>query len=206
MKKEILKHDIEKAVNNSMSNSDVCKILGFSINGTGIRKVKNLIEEHGVDISHFDGGYSKRVIKYPVIEKECPVCKSMFETKMGHKKEKDTCSHACSNTYFRSGIDNPNWKDITSFSTKSKHFSVKYRRICFENHKHECCVCGENKMLDVHHFDENRKNNSPDNLIPICATHHNYLHSVYRDEVIGKVISYRDNFIKKIKTGISHGE
>lgn len=205
MKKELSKQEFEKAVNDSMSNSDVCRILGFSINGTGFRKVKKLVEEHSVDISHFDGGYSKREIKYPTIEKECPVCKNIFKTKRGSCKEKETCSYACSNTYFRSGENNPNWKEINSFSTKSRRFSAKYRRICFENHEHKCCVCDEIKMLDVHHFDENRKNNNPENLIPICATHHNYLHSVYRDEIINKVIEYRENYIKNKTTGISHG-
>ena len=36
--------------------------------------------------------------------------------------------------------------------------------------------------------DENKFNNNPDNLIPICATHHNYLHSVYRVDIIDIVI------------------
>ena len=113
-------------------------------------------------------------------------------------REKKTCSISCSNTLFRSGENNGNWKEINEYDSRTSSFAIKYRKICFDNHKHECVVCGENKILDVHHFDENKFNNNPDNLIPICATHHNYLHSVYRVDIIDIVIKYRDNYIRSI--------
>lgn len=37
--------------------------------------------------------------KYPIIIKECPVCSKEFETKLGHKREKQTCSLSCANTF-----------------------------------------------------------------------------------------------------------
>ena len=93
-----------------------------------------------------------------------------------------TCSHSCANTYFRSGINNPNWKENT------------YRTTCFLYHKKECIICGENKIVEVHHLDENNKNNSPNNLIPLCPTHHQYWHSRYKVEIEQKVIDYITEF------------
>lgn len=178
----INKDKLCELVKESSSKSDVARGLGYNINGSGLRKVNNLIKEFGLDISHFDYGKSKTV-KYCKIEKTCPVCGNTFNTKSGHRNEKTTCSYSCSNTYFRSGRDNGNWSDD------------RYRTTCFLYHKKECVICGENKIIDVHHFDEDKTNNSPHNLIPLCPTHHMYWHSRYKEDVYHEVIEYRDNFI-----------
>lgn len=41
--------------------------------------------------------------KYKRVDKQCPVCDSAFEARIGHPKEKTTCSQSCSNTYFNYG-------------------------------------------------------------------------------------------------------
>jgi len=193
----IEKTKLEKIISESKSKNEVCRKLGMHNNGSAFRKISKLIEEYNIDISNFPKS-KNHFVKYKRVIKYCPVCENEFETKSGHKKEKTTCSIACSNTYFRSGSDHPNFKDISEYEDKRNgHLSKKYRKICFDNHEHKCVVCNEYKMLDVHHFDENKFNNEPENLIPICATHHNYLHSVYRDEVIDKVVEYRESYIKK---------
>lgn len=175
------------------SVSDFCRLLNLPVNGLGIKKAKVIIFDNNLNIEHFDYGRRKK-IKYEKVIKDCPICKEKFETKKGSKREKITCSISCSNSFFRTGSKNGNWKEITDYSSRTGNFAKKYREICFDNHKHECVVCGENKVLDVHHFDENKFNNEPENLIPICATHHNYLHSEYKDEIINKVIKYRNDF------------
>lgn len=101
----------------------------------------------------------------PKVIKECPVCKTM------HSKGGVTCSYSCSNTYFRSGNNNPNWR------------GNNYRNICFETHGKKCIVCGEEKILAVHHINEDHSDNRPENLVPLCPTHHQYVHSKYRDEI-----------------------
>jgi hypothetical protein len=102
----------------------------------------------------------------PKLMKECPVCKTMHS-----KGGNVTCSYGCSNTYFRSGKNNPNWNENN------------YRSTCFEEHGKRCVVCGEEKIVAVHHLNENRNDNRPENLIPLCPTHHQYVHSRYKDEV-----------------------
>lgn len=61
---------------------------------------------------------------------------------------------------------------------------------CFKFHKHECVVCGEEKVLTVLHFDGNKDNDSPKNLIPLCPTHHAYWDSKYRCDVEEKINEY----------------
>ena len=119
---------------------------------------------------------------YEPIEKDCPICGTKFTTGKDSPREKITCSHSCANNYFRSGVNNPNWKENS------------YRTTCFHFHKKECIVCGEDKIVEVHHFDENNKNNSPNNLIPLCPTHHQYWHSRYKEEIEQIVIDYITKF------------
>lgn len=104
--------------------------------------------------------------------KECPVCGEYFSGKG------KTCSHGCANTFFRSKENHPNWNNNS------------YRSTCFQYHPKMCIVCGEDKIVAVHHMDENRKNNSPENLIPLCPTHHQYFHSRYRHLVINRIEDY----------------
>lgn len=184
--------DYKEIIKECFSYSDVCRKLNISNNGTGMRKVKKIIEDNQIDISHFDSGYSKRLIKYPKITKICPVCDTEFEAFKDSKREKMTCSYSCSNTYFRSGKDNPNWKEE----------STQYRSKCFEFHTKECIICKEDKMVDVHHLDENRENNKIDNLVPLCPTHHRYWHSSYKYLIEKQVYEYIDNF-KKINNKVA---
>ena len=170
--------DIEKIVKESNSKSDICRALGIPVNGTGMRKVKILIKDY--DTSHFGSTRYKK--KYPYIIKECPVCGNGFETQLGHSKEKQTCSYACSNTFFRSGENNGSFK----------HGKRNYRTVCFLNHKKECIIkgCGENNIVEVHHYDEDHTNNDPSNLVPLCPTHHKYWHSGFKNLVEEEVHEY----------------
>lgn len=40
----------------------------------------------------------------------------------------------------------------------------------------KCAICDFDKVVDLHHLDENRKNNSKENLIGLCPNHHKMLH------------------------------
>ena len=64
-------------------------------------------------------------------------------------------------------------------SMRPEHYNKKdsqnYRKTAFLNYPHECAVCNYNEdenILQVHHIDENRENNSIDNLIILCPNCH----------------------------------
>lgn len=58
--------------------------------------------------------------------------------------------------------------------------TATYRTICFTHNDKKCIVCGEDKIVEVHHNDGNHYNNNVNNLIPLCPTHHQYVHSRYK--------------------------
>lgn len=180
MKKELPIITIEDCY----SYADVVIKLGLSRKGTNTVVAKNYIINNNLDTSHFNKRH--KVIKYKEITKTCPVCSTKFITKEGHKNEKQTCSHSCSNTHFRSGINNGAYKPDDE---------VGYRRLCFRYHKKECVICKENLIVEVHHYDEDHFNNSIENLIPLCPTHHQYVHSRYKDNIIHKI----DDYVKEFK-------
>jgi len=104
--------------------------------------------------------------------RNCPVCSTWFYGRG------TTCSKSCSNTFFRSGQNHPNWKQDS------------YRTTCFQHHEKKCVVCGEQNIVEVHHLDEDKQNNSPENLIPLCPTHHQYWHSNHKEKVESIVMNY----------------
>lgn len=108
----------------------------------------------------------------PSTKKECPVCRTLFNGNA------TTCSYACSNKHFRTGPNNGNWKGNS------------YRTIARIHHEMKCIICGEDKIVSIHHYDHNHNNNEPKNLIPLCPTHHQYLHSRYAKEILPMVEEY----------------
>ena len=44
---------------------------------------------------------------------------------------------------------------------------------------YECQICGDKEKLNVHHFDENKKNNTYWNLLTLCSTCHKSVHLGY---------------------------
>ena len=115
---------------------------------------------------------------HPERIKYCPVCDK--PTKDGN----ETCSRSCSNIHNRSGSSNPNWK----------HGGTNYRNICFNAHGKKCLVCDEANIVEAHHVDHDRENNTPENVIPLCPTHHNYWHYGFRHLIEPKIREYLKNF------------
>lgn len=210
--------------NNSESKGDICRKLNIPNNGTSIRFINNKINELNLDMNilkenHFNKYHIKKV---------CPVCDKEFFTTTSTKDSKQICcSYACSNTYFRSGENNgmfkgikhifnnlsyedkekyilkqiSNKKHIKKINEKHKEKGLKQKEhieICFKKYPHKCCICGEENVVAVHHYDGNHFNNEISNLIPLCPTHHTYMHTKKLRTIIqNKVDEYRNNFIKK---------
>lgn len=115
----------------------------------------------------------------PQVKRLCVVCSEPI--KNVHVAKQVTCSVSCANKHFRTGPNHGNWKG-------------HYKPTCFHFHKKECVVCGEDKIVAVHHLDENHDNNDPANLIPLCPTHHCYWHSKYKHLVEDIVHNYISNW------------
>ena len=51
-----------------------------------------------------------------------------------------------------------------------------------------CLICGFDKVVELHHLDKNRKNNSEGNMIGLCPNHHKMLHTLkYHDEILAQI-------------------
>ncbi len=107
----------------------------------------------------------------------CHTCNTDFiveeRSKSYPRKEKYFCSRSCANSTGGTA------RAIKHFPDEVAHYTT----VCYRHHEKRCIVCGEDNIVSVHHNDHNHKNNDPKNLVPLCPTHHQYIHSRYRDEV-----------------------
>ena len=98
---DISKEKAQKLFEASNSKTEFAKKLGFDYYGGHSRNVVvDLIEKYNLE-TEFDRGKKNR--KYPRKQKECPVCGNLFEAKIGHPKERTTCSYSCANSCFNRG-------------------------------------------------------------------------------------------------------
>lgn len=181
----------ELILNSKSINEVSLKYFGY-VNTNTYFKIRTFILDNSVDISHFDKLSNICKSKYEKIIKVCPICGNDFETKLGHPREKTVCSNSCANTFFRSGESHPNHKKDGDLNGE-----IKYRTICFRHHEKKCVCCDEKNIVEAHHYDGNKKNNKPENFVPLCPTHHKYWHSRFRYVIKEKVDEYVKNFKKK---------
>ena len=102
-------------------------------------------------------------------EKTCQCCgnKFIFFGRLRTKKFRKAlfCSRSCSN-------NRQQWWNKNA---------IRYRTIALQHHEKKCAVCGFDWIVAIHHIDENKNNNDPKNLIPLCPNHHEMVHSKHRD-------------------------
>ncbi len=74
---------------------------------------------------------------------------------------------------------------VKDFNYK-KYYNIEpelYRKIT-----KACLICGFDKVVELHHLDKNRKNNSEGNMIGLCPNHHKMIHLLrYRDEILSQI-------------------
>ena len=107
--------------------------------------------------------------KCKYIETTCAFCGKKFERlKTQVEKSKSGlvfCSKECGNKYKNEQVAN-------------YQNSTDYRRNAFLTYPHKCYVCGyddDERILEVHHVDENRNNNDISNLKILCPNCHKKL-------------------------------
>jgi len=100
---------------------------------------------------------------------KCAYCgKEVYRTPKNIKKNKSGffyCSHTCGNLH----------KNELRKQSGEWDNSLNYRLRAFEQLEHKCVVCGwddDDRILEVHHIDENRENNNIENLCILCPTCH----------------------------------
>lgn len=177
--------ELENKVKQSKSFTELCKLYNKSKNGYYLGLFKKWCKKYDISTSHFN--------KPKLIEKICFHCGKPFTCTPYIATIRDYCSIRCGNQKSRG-----NYKSDDELLTENR----KYKRICFRFHKRECVICGEKIAVVVHHYDENRKNDLPENLVPLCANHHTYWHSKYKHLVKDKIDDYVKNFIKNFNSSI----
>ncbi len=69
--------------------------------------------------------------------------------------------------------DNSNWQDGISFEPYTTEFNKQLKELIRTRDSYICQVCGatkEDRNLDIHHIDYNKKNCLPTNLISLCRS------------------------------------
>lgn len=107
--------------------------------------------------------------------KGCPNCKkvTLFCLECGKEftrlkteiNDNNFCCKTCANRY-------KNKQKINKID------SLAYRRNAFEYYPHKCDICGwdkDERVLEVHHLDEDRTNNHINNLRILCPNCHKFL-------------------------------
>lgn len=106
---------------------------------------------------------------YQVLITNCAYCGKIIRRIESEIKDNKSglfyCSRVCGNLH-KNQIrkDNGEWDD-----------SKNYRLNAFNTYKHQCAICGWNedeRILEVHHIDENHNNNNINNLCILCPTCH----------------------------------
>lgn len=133
---------------------------------------------HSKFCSYKCSNINKRAEKVAV---ECDWCKITFQKKRSriNLSYKHFCKNECKRDYFK---NNPNDRGIFH-GHNGKSVKSSYRKIAFDNYEHKCYYCGYNKFVDVlqvHHIDENRNNNTLSNLQIVCPTCHSEIHKNYK--------------------------
>lgn len=117
--------------------------------------------------------------QYGELKEHTKVCKCcgkdfIFEGRIKTKayERKLYCSRSCAN-------NRQEWWDKNA---------TNYRTIAFQDWKKECAICGFDKIVAVHHIDEDHSNNNRENLIPLCPNHHEMVHSKKYNAEVNKLI------------------
>ena len=148
MIQKISDEEFSELVRVSRSINEICLCYpGYSSGGT-VNRTKKRIQRLGIDITHFDGGRSKR-FQRKTVSKPCLRCGTYFDTKLGASREKKYCSKVCAN---RNGNHHPTERAIKIRETWQKKWITKECLFCknifrvppHEHHRKYCSNrCGK---------------------------------------------------------------
>ena len=104
--------------------------------------------------------------------KECIRCKRILPL-----HAKGYCN-GCYNTLFH--------LEKTKAHNYKKWHNIDY--LLYKKITEQCIICEFKKIVELHHLDKNKKNNSESNLVGLCPNHHKMFHRInFRKEVIDEL-------------------
>jgi hypothetical protein len=119
----------------------------------------------------------------------CYACSNVFNVKEREKlfpsKSQYFCSRSCSNS-------------IGGKAKSEKYHTddvARYTTVAWRHHERKCLVCSEINIVAVHHLNGNHADNRPENLVPLCPTHHQYMHSRHKYLIENMVLEYIKNWV-----------
>lgn len=121
---------------------------------------------------------------YKLYQVSCESCNNAFTVKEREKlhpqREHYFCSRSCANSIGGKAKANKyHYDEVATYTT-----------VAWRHHERKCVVCGELNVVAAHHLNENHNDNRPKNLIPLCPTHHHYMHSRHKEKIIDKIEAY----------------
>ena len=126
----------------------------------------------------------------PDITLICKFCNNTFKPSK-RQLDQRTCSYSCSVKYRYILKYGPDYMSVSSYKKERLKIDPK------------CELCGWNnipQVMEVHHKDRNRRNNTKPNLILICPN----CHSI--DHYLGKDGQFQQNLGRKAKNAIIKNE
>lgn len=122
--------------------------------------------------------------KYKQFSVVCITCNNAFTVEeremLFPEKEEYFCTRKCANS-------------VGGRAKADKHHpdsEAHYTVVAWRHHEKKCVVCDEINVVAVHHLNENHEDNDPKNLVPLCPTHHIYMHSRFKEKILDQVTEY----------------
>lgn len=131
-----------------------------------------------------DDSFIDRLGKLTKFGVDCQSCGKTFEVEERQKlfpsKLQYFCSRNCANS--------------VGGRAKAKKYHTDavahYTTVAWRHHERKCLICAEINVVAVHHLNENHNDNRPENLVPLCPTHHHYMHSKHKYLIEDIVLNY----------------
>lgn len=148
------------------------------------------LKEHNRGFASFCNKDCYKLFKRPVKTRDdnvhCSYCNTTFYKSISKMQNSKSglyfCSRTCKDTAQKLG----GIKEIQPphYGVSLRGNSSTYRRIAFTAYGKKCNRCDYNKhpeILEVHHIDRNRSNNTETNLEVLCPNCHNEEHFLAKD-------------------------
>jgi hypothetical protein len=142
------------------------------------------LESYALNIEIINKRVDNKLGKYQMFDVNCQACNKLYYVRERSKsfpsKKYYFCSRNCANSIGgKAKAEKYHYDEVATYTT-----------VAWRYHEKKCVACGEDKIVAVHHLNEIHSDNDPKNLVPLCPTHHQYVHSRYKYLVEDKINCY----------------